>query len=236
VKNLSLTVDYYNIQIDDAISFIDVQAILNNCVDASGGPDPAFCSFITRGPDFNVTFLESTFINTSSLTTKGWDFQVAYLFDVEDVIDDVGGRVSLSFIANYLEELRVFPFQSDPTDVNIEEGEIGDPKWSFITNTSYDNGPWRFVWRSRFEDEVSRFAQGSGSPEDIFPSYVEPVVYHDFLLNYRFENLVGTESEIYFGVNNAFDEELPFGLSGNGTSSAYDLLGRTVYTGARVKM
>jgi outer membrane receptor protein involved in Fe transport len=56
------------------------------------------------------------------------------------------------------------------------------------------------------------------------------------LLNYRFENLVGTESEIYFGVNNAFDEELPYGLSGNGTSSAYDLLGRTVYTGARVKM
>jgi outer membrane receptor protein involved in Fe transport len=244
VKNMSLTVDYYDIQIDDAISFIDVQAILNNCVDASGGPDPVFCSLVTRDPvSFNVTFLESTFINTSKLLTKGVDIQFNYAFDVEDVLGDVdpffaemSGRIAVSVIANYVEALRLFPFQSDPNDENIEEGEIGDPEWSFITNTTYDRGPFRLTWRSRYEDEVSRFSQGSGSEEDIFPSYVEAVWYHDFVVTYQLEEFTGHESEIYVGVNNAFDEELPLGLTGNGTSSAYDLLGRTVFLGARVKM
>jgi iron complex outermembrane recepter protein len=244
IKNFSVTVDYYNIQIEDAIAFIDPQAILDNCVDASGAPDPAFCNLQTRDPvTFNVNFIESTFVNASALNTKGWDIQVNYAFDVSDVLGEVDpffaeldGRLSLSVIANHVESLRFFAFQSDPTDENIEEGEAGDPEWSFITNAIYDQGPVRLVWRSRYEDEVSRFAQGAGSPEDIFPSYIEAVWYHDFVLTYRLAEFTGQDSEIYMGINNAFDEELPLGLTGNGTSSAYDLLGRTVFVGVRVKM
>jgi len=243
IKNMSLTVDYYRIEIADAISFVDPQAILDNCVDASGAPDPAFCNLQTRDPvTHDVTFIESTFVNASALNTKGVDIQFNYAFDVDDVLGDVdpffaelGGRIALTVVANYVESLREFPFQSDPTDENIEEGEIGDPQWSFITNTTYDKGAIRVTWRSRYEDQVSRFAQGAGSPEDISPSYVEAVWYHDFVFTYRLEEFTGHESEIYLGVNNAFDEELPLGLTGNGTSSAYDLLGRTVFVGARAK-
>lgn len=244
IKNFAVTVDYYNIQIEDAIAFIDPQAILNNCVDASGAPDPAFCGLQTRDPvTFDVTFIASTFVNASLLTTKGWDIQIEYAFDIADVLGDVDpffaeldARLALSVIANYTESLRFFAFQSDPTDENIEEGEAGDPEFSFITNAVYDQGPFRFVWRGRYEGEVSRFAQGAGSPEDIDPAYIEAVWYHDFVLTYRLEELTGYQSEIYFGVNNAFDEELPLGLTGNGTSSAYDLLGRTVFLGARAKL
>src|SRR5690606_28181389 len=48
--NFSITLDYYNIKITDAITFIDPQDIVNNCVDASGGPDESFCSLFTRDP------------------------------------------------------------------------------------------------------------------------------------------------------------------------------------------
>jgi outer membrane receptor protein involved in Fe transport len=244
VENLSVTFDYYSIEIEDAISFIDPQAILDNCVDASGGLDPAFCALQTRDPaTFDVTIIESTFVNASALATKGLDIQVAYTFEMEDVLGEVdpffaelGGRIALTVIANYVEELRFFAFQSDPTDENIEEGEAGDPEWSLITNATYDNGPVRFTWRSRYEDEVSRSAQGAGSAEDISPSVIEAVWYHDFIATYRLENLTGYESEVYLGVNNAFNEELPLGLTGNGTSSAYDLLGRTVFLGVRAKL
>lgn len=244
VENLSLTVDYYNIEIIDAISQVDPQDILDHCVDATGAPDPVFCARQTRDPiTHNVTFIESTFINAAALTTKGVDIQVAYSFDVDDVLGDIdpffaelGGHVALTAITNYVEELREFPFQSDPTDENIEEGEIGDPEWSIITNMTYDNGPVRFTWRTRYEDQVSRFAQGTASPEAISPAYVEAVWYHDFVLTYQLEQHIGYNAEIYVGVNNAFDEELPLGLTGNGTSAAYDLLGRTVFTGIRAKM
>jgi iron complex outermembrane recepter protein len=242
IKNLSLTIDYYKIEIENAILFINPQDILNNCVDGSGGLDAAFCALVTRDPaDFNVTFIESTFLNASALTTKGVDFQIAWSTDVSDWtedtwLSDMNGSLSLSVIANYIEELRVFPFQSDPTNENIEEREVGDPQWSFITNAIYNQGPVRFVWRTRYEDEVARFAQGTGSPEDFFPSTVEAVWTHDFVLAYRLEEWTGTNAEVYVGVNNAFGEELPLALQGNGTSSAYDLLGRVVFVGARAKL
>lgn len=144
IKNMSLTVDYYRIEIDDAISFINPQAILDNCVDATGAPDPAFCNLHMRDPvTHDVTFIERTFVNASALDTKGVDIQFSYAFDVDDVLGDVdpffaelGGRIATTVVANYVESLRFFAFQSDPTNENIEEGEIGDPEWSFITNTT----------------------------------------------------------------------------------------------------
>ena len=56
---LSFTLDYYNIEIEDAITFIDPQDIVNNCVDASGGPDQSFCSLFTRDPaTSDIDFVE----------------------------------------------------------------------------------------------------------------------------------------------------------------------------------
>lgn len=241
LPGFSLTLDRYNIEITDAIVFIDPQDAAENCVDASGAPDPVFCSLITRDPgDFNIVFVESSYVNASKLTTKGWDLQIAYATNLADLTADTAmafldGDVAVSLTANKLDELRIFAFQSDPTNENVEEGEIGDPEWSFVTDLSYRMGDLTLIWRSRYEDEVSRFAQGAGSPEDYDYPYIEYVWTHDFVARYNLEAATGADAEIYVGVNNAFDEEYPYGLGSSGTAAAYDIVGRYVFGGATLR-
>ena len=59
---------------------------------------------------------------------------------------------------------------------------------------------------------------------------------HDFTVRYAFENVAWTRGvEVFGGVRNAFDNTLPYGLSGNGASSAYDLYGRQFFGGIRAR-
>ena len=242
---LAVTLDYYDIEIQDAISFVAAQDIVDNCVDATGGPDPAFCDLVTRGADDNITLVESTYVNASQLTTKGWDFQVTYQTDVDGIAARLGldrwlnGRLTASVYVNHLDELRINEFQDRPNEVDWEEGEIGDPEWSAITSIGYRQGPLSLNWQARYEGSVIRYeatptnADGSplGTCEDTSPCEVEAVWYHDFVGRYRIDR-VGRGLELYAGVNNAFDEEIPLGLS-IGTGAAYDIAGRFVFAGLK---
>lgn len=66
---------------------------------------------------------------------------------------------------------------------------------------------------------------------------IDPVTCHDFIVRYRFENgSVGAQRlELFAGVNKAFDEALPVGLTGNDTSSSYELIGRQFFGAIRVR-
>src|SRR5262249_26844429 len=119
-RGLAATLDYYNIDITNAINFINAQDILDNCVDSPGGPDTAFCSLFTRGADHNINFISSEYINASELLTSGWDFNLTYSTPVEGVtryvpgMHGVTGDLSLTMNVNYLERLRLAPFQDHP--------------------------------------------------------------------------------------------------------------------------
>jgi outer membrane receptor protein involved in Fe transport len=86
VDSLSVSIDYFTILVEDAISAgIPAQTTLDNCL-ASGNPQ--FCDLINRGPggtlaagDPGVGF-QMTNINIAELETTGVDLQVLYDFDV----------------------------------------------------------------------------------------------------------------------------------------------------------
>lgn len=247
LPGLSFTADYYDIQIDKAISLIAAQDIIDNCYDASGGPDDAFCALFTRGADDNIDFVNTTFVNAAALTTKGWDFELAYTADLDDIastnpaLAGLTGRLSGSLAANYLEELNFFAFANRPDEIDIEAGEIGDPEWSFKSRLTWDNGPLALTWETRYEGRVARFdvtpTPGINPAESVFPNHVPAQFYNDFVVRYRLTNgLWATDNvELFVGVNNAFDKKLPYGVSGNGASSSYELFGRQYFGGLRVR-
>lgn len=152
--DLSLTVDYYNIKIRDAISFLDPQDAADKCVDS---PSLAldYCNLIIRDPvTKQITSYISTYLNQAQLVTAGYDIQLAYGHDVSGWTSGLGplsgldGRVAASLTANYTEKLRQFAFQDFPETVDREEGEIGDPRWSFISSVAYTQGPVTLTWES----------------------------------------------------------------------------------------
>jgi iron complex outermembrane recepter protein len=248
VPGLSFTADYYDIQIDDAISLISAQNIINNCYDGSGGLDDNFCSLFTRGADGNIDFVSTTYVNAAALNTKGWDFELAYTRDLGALAETnpvmfggLRGRVTGVITANYLDELNFFAFADRPDEINLNKGEIGNPEWSFKTRLAWSDGPLSLAWETRYEDRVARFETtpqpGINRPESIFPNYVPAQTYHDISVRYRFEQLGwGTNGvEVFAGVNNITDRQIPYGLSGNGTSSTYDLFGRQFFGGIRAR-
>lgn len=247
MPGFSFTADYYDIQIDNAIALIGAQDIIDNCYDASGGLDGSFCSLFTRGADGNIDSVSTTYVNAAALTTKGWDFEVAYTKNLEQLAEDhpqmfggLRGRITAQLTANYLEELNFFAFADRPDEIDNNKGEIGNPEWSFKSRVGYVNGPLSLSWEASFQDEVARFettpTPGVSGPERVFPSYVRAQMYHDFTVRYAFDNVPYTRGfEVFGGVKNAFDNTLPYGLSGNGESSAYDLYGRQFFGGIRAR-
>jgi len=242
LPGMSFTADYYDIQIDNAIASIGAQDIIDNCYDASGGLDGNFCSLFTRGADGNIDGVTTTYVNAAALTTKGWDFEVTSRRDLEgDHWGFLAGRLTTSFTANYLEELNFFAFADRPDEIDIEAGEVGDPEWSYKSRMTWDNGTWAVTGESRYEGRVARYdvtpTPGVNTAESILPNEVGGRLYHDVIVRYRMENGVfGTSNvELFAGVNNITDEEIPYGLTGNGTSSSYELYGRQFFGGIRAR-
>ncbi len=107
-EGLSISVDYFNIEIEDAISAgISAQVTLDNCL-ASG--DATFCDLIQRSSvgslaagTFGVGF-QQTNINIASFETTGIDFQILYDFEYGD------HGFTLDYASTYIDEYDETPF------------------------------------------------------------------------------------------------------------------------------
>ncbi len=238
---LAITVDYYDIEIEDAITLVTAQDIVDNCVDATGGPDANFCSLFTRDPTTqDIDFLRSTFVNASKLTTEGIDVAISYNKSLSDWTGGsenswLGGQLRLNFVGTYLKELDEFVFQDRPDEIDIERGEIGDPIRSFRATASYTVGPVSVGWTGRYLGDMKRYARGEDIGEDFSPNTAGDILYHSLNFQY-FLNLDQATVEIYGGVNNLTDEEPPRGVYGTQAETnqaVYDAIGRYWFLGVR---
>lgn len=220
VKDFSISVDYYDIEIEDAISFLGAQTILDNCVDATGSPDLNFCNSIDRDPSTNdVTLVRSGYINASAFTVQGYDVDVRYRTDLAAF--DLPGVVNLNLFANHLAKLEIFEFQTRPDEINVEQGEVGDPEWQFRLTANYQLDDLSVNWTTRFIDKSALYdvtPVDGGSPEDGSPAFVDSIYTHDLSARYA----VNEQFSIGVGVRNLFDEVPP----GYNRNSLYDLIGR----------
>jgi iron complex outermembrane recepter protein len=238
VDGLAVTLDYYDIRIDNAIASLSGQTIINECYDGSTLSDQ-YCSLFTRGGDGNINFVRSTYVNVAALETSGWDMEVSYARYLEDMFPGAAGRLTLSANVNYLEELTTYNFADRPDEPNINKGEIGNPEWSARMRAAWQNGPLTLTWEGRYEGEVSRFErtpeEGVNRAEAIFPNYLGATWYHDLVVNYELPDIgFGTDGvEVYAGVNNLLDQERPYGATPLTTS--YELFGRSYFGGLRVR-
>jgi iron complex outermembrane recepter protein len=233
VENLSLTVDYWNIKIDNAISAVDAQDILNKCVDAPS-IDNIYCPLVVRDASFDldpVAGITQTSLNIASLEAKGIDYELNYLWDMSATFDRPIGSVNFNVVGMHLTELKNFDFAGDPSSETDIKGLLGDPKDQFNVNTTYHWGNVTANWRFRYLDEM-RLVSNEQSSELQHPYKTNVQTYHDVQLRYLFADAYYGDFDVYAGVNNLMDEAPQKYLSGSGSQSAiYDTLGRTFYVG-----
>jgi len=230
LENVSLTVDYYDIEITDAILSVEAQTIIDNCVDGSS-LDDNFCSSVDRDPETNnIELVRSGYINASAFTTSGIDFELTHSASNVFGLD---GTLRTSLMGNYLKELRFFEFQNKPEEVNYEAGELGDPELQARLSLDYALGDWAFSWRARYIDRQARIdlSPTGDIPEDLSPAYVGSMTYHDISTTYYANENVAFN----VGIRNLMDKQPPAYITGQGgNQSIYDAIGRRAYAGVKV--
>lgn len=231
-RGFDLSVDYYKIKVNNAITQVDFQDSVSQCV-ATG--DPNFCANVTRDPSTGIIkTVDSIFLNGASYEVAGIDTQANYSFRPH--LFGPNERVNLTVYWNHKFKQDKQPFagafvkhQLGKADVYGTSQNIGTGfKDQLTVNANYQIGPMALSYTFRYYSPVTT---DSG---DFIPSYT----YHD--LQGRFTIGESRNYEFYFGVNNLFDKQPPLVTDlvnqwpgTNTVASTYDLIGRRFYAGVR---
>ncbi|WP_374763188.1 TonB-dependent receptor plug domain-containing protein [Yunchengibacter salinarum] len=232
IPGLSMSVDYWDIEIDDAINVPSLQNVLDNCVDGAT-IDNQFCPLIERGPNFQVVGFELTNQNFASLEATGVDFELGYAFDLEALGAPEWGSLNLRAIGTYVDENREFPFQVDPDFFDREVGELGTPEWNINFNATWNVDDWTLNYELRWIDKMLIVEQDDLAQDPDLQSIVrtDHTFFHDIQVRYQLTE----EVQVMGGVNNLTQKFPPLGLSGAGTGSAiFDNVGRFFYGSVRL--
>jgi outer membrane receptor protein involved in Fe transport len=195
---LSVTIDYWDITIEDAISAVGAGDILNGCHDSNNFPNLAFCDSFTRRADGGLNFLETGQINFAGLEARGIDFAANYSFDVGENTFGVG------VVGSKQEKLDRFFNPLDDTDVDPEVQEIQLPEWSGNLTLSWDRGPLSVALQTSYQSE--QFATEIEDFDDLGDAgFFDDVYIFDANASYEYSDSLS----FYGGVNNIADEE-PF--------------------------
>lgn len=223
IEGFSTTLDYYDIEIEDAIIDVKAQDIADNCVDAAGSPDSQYCKLIKRNAQHNIDKITSGYRNAAALNTKGVQVDLRYSSSLEGL--GLPGELAFSAVIDKLLKLERFEFQNRPDEINVETGEIGDPKIQVSTRVTYQLEDFVASWSMRHVDRVATYdvSPNGESLEDLYPGWVPSMTTHDVTFGYNFSDAVS----LNLGIINLFDKLPP----GYVTNPMYDVFGRRAFLG-----
>jgi len=240
--DLQISVDYFDIVVEDQVSRVSNAYIVRNCYDSLNFPTDPLCNLFSReqpnGPTIpgRITELFNNYLNVAAQTSRGVDIEVHYGLETQWGDLDFTLRAARQLEAgNQL--LPGSPFEDS-------NGEAGQPPWVANLNTAYSAGPLSVFWGVRYVDATSNLDDFTeANPTQPYTFLGEPVnyvlstpprFYHTMSVGYDFEEL-GLNAR--FGVRNVLDEEPPQTSSNAGylrlgnavIESQYDLSGRTYF-------
>jgi outer membrane receptor protein involved in Fe transport len=265
IPGMTITADYFNIEIEDAISTISLQQTFDLCFrQVQDQNDPICAPFFAGGPireNGIITTANPPALggqNIATLTSSGVDLEVAYTSSIPfSLFTDTGEqRVNLSFLGTWTEESSFLPFPgADLVDCTGLFGlTCGEPtpEFKWTSRASFIDGPvttsirWQHVSAVHDDDPGTNYAAFNG---------VETIDSYDLIdLSFAFD--IYENFSLNMGVNNLFNT-LPdaptFGpggvVTGRGNSlllgdnqeqantypSTYDVLGRRYFVSGTFK-
>jgi outer membrane receptor protein involved in Fe transport len=243
LSDLRISVDYYNIKVEDAIGAQSGQIVLQQCFDVRFNPtfdvNSPFCAGVNRNAEGNMGDMYLTYFNNGRFKTSGVDLAINWGKDVGP------GRIGLDSKINYLIDKKSSELPSNPlvdyagTFGPGQNGlNGGSYEWRALTEMSYTWEDLRLALRWQFKDSIEQEATATfGTNESGAPKYH----LFDLLANYQMtDNL-----RLRFGIENVLGEEPPLigrnenpapgnAKGGAFNSTYYDTNGRRFYLGARV--
>ncbi len=246
---VEFTLDYYNIEVDQAIETLSAQQVMTKCFNLDGTSNPSYdinyfaCQQINRpifAPEttsFDLDPVNQPVLNLGGIETSGFDIAAGFDLPVAALAwGGGGGGISFNVQANILDEYKIQAFtDEDFVDfAGVVSTTVGYPELRMFNSLAVETGPVTLtaLWRHISDMDDISAAGGISSSIDGADSYD----YFDLIGRWS----IGDRFEVYGGVNNVADEEPPqiggeaVGTTFSGTNQGfYDGIGRSYYIGLR---
>ena len=249
VEGLSLSADAWRVNLNDTITLVGAQQVLDSCFAGNS----AYCPLLTRkghdaGPDQGqfAQIIQPTG-NIGSIDVKGLDLSVKYRLPQFRF-----GQFSVGLDATYLAQYNQTPNPGFSTLVYHNAGHVAPngsgaeaacpdlasgvclfPRWRALGSVTWSLGPWDASWRMRY---IGKFRMGSGkADEDTFPAgqcyygsfctlhglqlHYGARTYNDLQLGYNIEAI---NTRVDLGVDNVGDIQPPFLFANNSLNANTD--------------
>ena len=246
MDGLDITVDYYSIEIEDAISVLggSVSNVLDLCYNVVKDAGSPFCQAITRRSDGNVGLVNVLNSNIGLIETSGVDLNVNYATELDFGIGGQGSTLNVTFNSTFLDKFDSTPVAALADRVDVCAGSFGNTCGSPYTDIAWNtratltSGAWTVSGLLRFlgEAEDDRIANGSTDASTLAAPKIDSMYYLDLSAAYQFNE----KARLTFGVQNVTDElPNPVGSvseQSNTYPSTYSLFGPRVFMSASYKL
>ena len=193
--------DWTDITVKDAIVQLSATDIMTACFDSTSFPNTPACSNFERNDRFQVSFIETGFVNAAELRFAGLLSNINYTFAAADlpfVDSDLPGRFQL--FGNFF-HINTLEREIGTGDLDILAGEAFNEKFEFQLNLRYDTGKYGFLWQTRHIGSHVFDAQESPERRAANQSKVDPMRIHNLTFNYQINDYLRARVV----VNNVFD-------------------------------
>jgi iron complex outermembrane receptor protein len=252
LPRFALTIDWFNIKVEDAVQGFGADAILQDCdTNATATFTPASCDLVHRDASGSLWLTSNGYVtdlphNIGGLWTKGFEINQSYSHRLGGI-----GTLSTSTVATWL---RKYEVDNGLTPVYDCVGLYGPtcgapaPKWrskSRVTLTM-PSGIGVSVQMRRIGKVKTQYLSSNPSLTGLVfdpGAHIKAQTYFDLATTYT----IGDHYNFRLGVNNIFDKMPPLTTSGNTSGGGsdcpagpcngntwpgtYDALGRYLYAG-----
>jgi outer membrane receptor protein involved in Fe transport len=232
LAGFSVSADWYEIDLSDAIAQLSSQDVVNGCY----AGDQTLCQYVLRDSTNTIVRVDNLFINLANQRISGTDLEMNYTADLSN--GSLGWRL-------FLTQLNENSIQNPGGPRDERAGQVAGglfslPEYKVTTNITYSTGAFSLFVQGRWIDSgiLDRTRTQGVNIDD---NTVDSVFYTDLNASYTISGQ--REWEIFLNVTNLFDEEPPSapGVVGRtGTSefntALHDVLGRRFAAGFRLSL
>ncbi|MFZ8887113.1 MAG: TonB-dependent receptor plug domain-containing protein [Steroidobacteraceae bacterium] len=198
LDGFSISMDWYDVEINDAISSFGSQRLLNLCANTGQR-----CEFVTRGTQGEIVRLIDGPINLDRIKTSGLDTVVRYDFQAKSA-----GRFRLMLDVSYLDSL-VYFFTNEDGSIRVDDRtgkslfREAYPRVRGNASVNWARNQWTANWTMRYQGTTNE------GPEPATKGDIPSRLYHDVWAAYEME---AWKTTVTLGIENLFDELPPVSI------------------------
>jgi iron complex outermembrane receptor protein len=254
LSRFTASLDWYSIEIQDAIAALTFDAIYGQCINPANNPSLTptgnpFCSLISRDPGTGTPAVTlGSFQNVGTFETSGIDLNIDWSADFADMgLASVPGALSVNLATTYLDKYEtqdvagapVLDFAGTVGPVGASGNNAAQFRYKTFTTLGYSVGgvSANLRWRHLPSARAASFPANPVTPFE-GPSHYDIV---DLSANWE----ISQTYQVRFGVENVFDTDpeitnarvdaTPNSGQGITLPGYYDVLGRRYFVGFKAR-